>query len=500
MPCQKKTVSCALPLLALLLLIQFVSVSSAQTTTGQEEFTGILPTWAPLMAVALFIGFGLAAIAYMVSSLFRIPELAVWAKTEVAEVTASAFLVAIILIALGFIDTSFIAVTGQTPMQTSISFTRDGASRLLTLYKQSVILSSGVGMLSVPLQYSVMGKNQEAQSAVNPAETKTTQKSTLPSRIGQKLNAFFLRFDFFQMNSLPFMSSNTILAYFGNVQGIALSATAISLAFEMLLSFINGVAIPVMLPLGVFLSAFTLTRKMGRTLIAFGIGLYLFVPTSVLMVKYMADSVYKAGKVPSEILEPSGAGLGSQLMAYGLSNAFLTSVLSVAIKSFQANGALNYQVMCAPVCALVAASCLIMYPACFAACFFPCFFVIQPFVVYPIGDTLAMYLLAIVQNTMPIAMLSGFLGVPEAGALSAVAALPGVTGNLAKIVAYYYLERGLSDKLIDVALDYTPYTMQLAVPFILLPLIVFLVTITAVRSISPAIGGEVQVLGIAELA
>jgi hypothetical protein len=51
----------------------------------------------------------------------------------------------------------------------------------------------------------------------------------------------------------------------------------------------------------------------------------------------------------------------------------------------------------------------------------------------------------------------------------------------------------------DVVMDYTPYVMQFIVPIILMPVIIFIIVITAMRSISPAIGGEIQILGVTEL-
>jgi hypothetical protein len=41
--------------------------------------------------------------------------------------------------------------------------------------------------------------------------------------------------------------------------------------------------------------------------------------------------------------------------------------------------------------------------------------------------------------------------------------------------------------------------MQYAVPVMLIPFIMIFIVITGIRSLSPAIGGEVQILGVSEL-
>jgi len=497
--------------LLLIIFIQCLSLSSA-AGEGEQKFNAVLPAWVPLMVLALFFGFGIAAVAYMLSSLFRIPELGVWAKTEVAEVTASAFLVAIILMALGLIDGAFVAATGSTPLQTSIGFAKNNAEQLLNLYDDSVRISTGVGLLSIPLQYQTGGAGGGGFSGDKQSAKKIPMSSTAKKTKGMEYPAFMMRYSLFNINSMPFMSTNTLTGFFGGVQGIALTSAMIGIAFETLLRFIGEIAIPVMLPLGVFLSAFTLTRKMGRTLIAFGVGLYLFVPASVLMAQFMTESVYAPGRTPSQIQEPSGAGIGTLLTAYGLAMQYVVAVLSLNIKAFDANGALHYQelcpedctVECFPSCVAVwtwsgAIQCLLCHMRCDAICTW----VTAPFVKYPIGDTLSDYLLGATQRTLPLAgltpIVSGELSASELASLSTATALSAAS-NFGQVPAYYFLERGISDKLVNVAVDYVPYTMQLAVPFILLPFIAFLVTITAVRSISPAIGGEIQVLGVAELA
>ncbi|MEM3771019.1 MAG: hypothetical protein QXW80_01670, partial [Candidatus Micrarchaeia archaeon] len=64
---------------------------------------------------------------------------------------------------------------------------------------------------------------------------------------------------------------------------------------------------------------------------------------------------------------------------------------------------------------------------------------------------------------------------------------------------YANMNQYLAIKLTNITLAYTPYVMQDAVPALLIPFIIIFTVITGIRSISPAIGGEVQILGVSEL-
>jgi hypothetical protein len=71
--------------------------------------------------------------------------------------------------------------------------------------------------------------------------------------------------------------------------------------------------------------------------------------------------------------------------------------------------------------------------------------------------------------------------------------------NVGDFITLFYINNKLAEQLSNVVLDYTPYILQYTVPVVLAPVIIIIIIITAMRSISPAIGGEVQILGIGEL-
>jgi hypothetical protein len=157
---------------------------------------------------------------------------------------------------------------------------------------------------------------------------------------------------------------------------------------------------------------------------------------------------------------------------------------------------------------------------------------------FPSGVNLGIILLASILNTMKMTALSFALGagaqvVPylAAAAAPAIPAIAGIASGavwhiipgMAKqqnvpmgisegiaailnpiagyssFLAHKYLDSAAANKLTDITLDFTPYVMQYAVPIMLMPLIMLLVVVTGIRSISPAIGGEVQILGVTEL-
>jgi hypothetical protein len=70
-------------------------------------------------------------------------------------------------------------------------------------------------------------------------------------------------------------------------------------------------------------------------------------------------------------------------------------------------------------------------------------------------------------------------------------------------LALLYYQMGMVDlytgSVANYITSFIPYVMINAVPAILSPLIIAIVLITSFRALSPALGGEVQILGMSEL-
>lgn len=75
---------------------------------------------------------------------------------------------------------------------------------------------------------------------------------------------------------------------------------------------------------------------------------------------------------------------------------------------------------------------------------------------------------------------------------------PGYAG-ISAFHASYYINEGLAEDAADAIIQFTPYMMQYVVPVFLILPILLIMMITALRSISPFIGGELQILGVTSL-
>ena len=462
-----------------------------------------LPSWLPLFGAALAIGFGLAAIAYAISTSFNLPELSVWAKTEVAELTSSAMLAAIILIVAGFSDSLFTAATGSTPMQISGQFVDTLATKSLSLFSESVMLNWLVGALSgIPPQYTAPVATPESKEDPKSAAERYAQafdkmRSAIKSA-GIQIPLMFIDLSVINVQFYDYSGANTFLGHFGFLQSVTLGAAGLAIGIKLILSFVEAVALPVLVPLGVFMSIFTITRKMGRTLIAIGICLYFFFPASVLISKMMYDGVYKPGTIPPEIQSPTSVNEFKSFALIQLSAQIVLMGAGVALLYPLITGVPPYQATCPAEAAIIAAPCTLAYVACYIAYLMTCTFFIKPFITWPMITFINYIIYTTATVFTKFATIASQVPAGPAAIIAATAPVPGLSG-IGSFTASFYINKYVAEMLANVTLDYTPYIIQYAVPITLIPVIMFVIVITAMRSISPAIGGEVQILGVSEL-
>jgi hypothetical protein len=341
----------------------------------------------------------------------------------------------------------------------------------------------------------------------------------------------------FSVNSMPFTGTSTFLAHFGTLQAVALTASFIAVLSNMSLGFIQSVAIPVMIPFGLFLSIFSITRKMGRTLIAFGVGLYVFLPLSILISESMYNSAYKVNTDPPMIPKsPEAYNFASDLQILQAAEIEANIIGGAIMMSAATVGPAITAPACATGGVLTSATCGVFAPICAPIFAIICSF-IRGLADIPPVTGLGVQIFSVSVATVKIIALQGILHAsipPEVyaeivsplilaipataslvlwpltiigamtpnlmitlGTITNIVAAPisGISGFLAN----YYLSAPLATKLTNITLDYTPYVLQYAVPIMLIPIIVIFVLITGIRSISPMIGGEVQILGVSEL-
>lgn len=481
--------------LSLFVLLALINISHAQAVTEMLQALGARLSWVPLLVGAFAVGFGLAAIAYMLSAVFRLPELGVWAKSEVGEMVGTAFLVAIVLLAMTAADGIYLAATGSTPMGQSISFTETLTNKLLDIYIEGFDLSTTIGFISGPPPQYARGGSASDKRAEMIKQLEAEHGKVSFSSSGPSFTLLILTLSMVNPSYQKFSGLGPLSGHFNFVQSSVASAAAITVVLQMIASFINEIALPVLIPLGVFLSCFSLTRKMGRTFIAFGVGLYFFFPASIIISKTMYCSAFKnsgdpvcgTGAAIPEIAEPSSDFIGERIE--GLQ--WLMTGLALIPLFPKIIGVVPYPFIGS--CPAVAGACpLLLYFVCLAICTFW-----QLLVVWPLTSYIGQYVVyPIMLAGVTLAPIAGEAGVPDL--LRVLSAAPFV-GSYASFKAQYYVERTAAEQLSGIILNYTPYALQYSVPVMLMPIIILIVVITAIRSISPAIGGEVQILGVSEL-
>lgn len=496
-------------------------------STSENIWNQYLPAWFPLFAIAVLIGYGLAGIAFMLSRVFITPSLETWARLELFEVTSSAFLVLIIFIALGAIDSIFVAATGNTPMDASLEFMDEISNKLMDIYLDNVKFGYALGLLSgPPLQY-LQSTQQDAAGTPDQGATQTSS-----SVLGSILRFSIVGIESFHLSYYPFYGADVFNSHYSLMQTVSLTALMISIFSSTLLDFVASIAIPVAIPLGLFLSIFSFTRKMGRTLIAFGVGLYLFVPMSILIGQTMYDSAYKADTAIPNIGKPHDVDkFISGILAAKLSEI----LLNISVMTLAMLGTVSFAIPCVLGGAAASVLCGIAAPACAVAFATTCGTITAPLFHLPTGldqtATLSTIITAIttsmIGNTLGVD-ISGYIPMVSLPAIHSIVGLStmfpwimsiigvlapnpiliatGIISSLLNIVsemalfmANVTLNKALAIKLTEITMDYTPYVLQYAVPVMLIPFIMIVIVITGIRSLSPAIGGEVQILGVSEL-
>ncbi|MCX6777343.1 MAG: hypothetical protein NT157_00475, partial [Candidatus Micrarchaeota archaeon] len=209
--------------------------------------------WIPFVLIALLIGYLLAAIAYMVSHLITSPELYAWAKNEFYEVSASAWFVGSAIFFIGVLNLMLVELGGMNLVETASLYTARVSSDILAIY--SVIVQ---GLFALGL-FSYLG----AQFG-----------------IGVPIGPIIIGI---QGGAYPFGGLVPVMQALGTVTNMLSFGMFAIILQRTLLEFISDTMLRILLPIGIFLRCFTLTRKIGATLMALAIGLYVVYPLTLIM-------------------------------------------------------------------------------------------------------------------------------------------------------------------------------------------------------------------------
>jgi len=442
---------CSLPIILLFFFI-FAAISYAGPA---EDFQAALNSnsnvWLRNIAIASMFGFMLAGLAYMVGSALKSNELNTWAKEEFAEMTGTIFLVAIILLAIGFSDSIFRVIDwdgngvadGKTPLDISSGFATEATSALLTTYYRGMQVNMILSLMSgAPRMYFGSEPQRTTDPVTGKEDTNAIMKADLP---GIPIPIWFLTLYIGGIGYYPYSGTGVFTNNLYKFQSLALMAAGMSALLGVIADFIGQLAIPVLLPMGILLRTFAVSRKMGSTFIAIAVCLYFFFPAAVLISEKMYDAAPKYN--PPEVTNP-------KILGFDLGDP------NSMMKPFFGPG--SYLKQCEGENPLYFLICLIIK------------------LLQWIYDLLA-----------AIIKMAGFI-------ISAAA--PGaILPTLPAFFVTQQLNNAVMGDLMTIIFNYIPHVTSYAVPIILAPVVILVICVSAMRSISPAIGGEVQILGVSDL-
>lgn len=263
--------------------------------------------WFASSILALLISVALSAIAWMLSSAFQSSELKGWAKKELSEFIVSALILVLAVPLLLTITSLTIAYatavkpdlsyTSADPFSLAKDYLDKVENQLASVYAEvsgSIIALTLVSGFSLDLGLLAKGLIALGVTAVSGVG------GVLAGTIG-----FFTKFGIVIKMGAPF---GLILSFLSPLQS---SMVVVLLAFfvqKEILLFVQAAALPVLLPVGVLLRAFPLTRRAGSTLIALSLILFIVYPLTLAFVGQMYDVTYDAVKrgvvVPESRVSP----------------------------------------------------------------------------------------------------------------------------------------------------------------------------------------------------
>ncbi|MEM3030130.1 MAG: hypothetical protein QXH27_00190 [Candidatus Micrarchaeia archaeon] len=247
--------------------------TSIQTTWGGEAF------WFSIALTAVAISFLFVAIAYMLSELLRSPELQAWAKNELAEAAVSALMVGLVFSSLTVLNTIVSDMTGgYSHIGLGYAYLSETLNDLTRVYTRLLTLDAGIGTLGT------MGTVLYPQLFGIPIGT------TMPN-----------------VGISPLVGLTMVNGMIVKIADAAALTIVNLMAQQALLEFIYEQFFTFFLPFGLILRTFSLTRKLGSTIIALAISGYVVFPLTLALNKgiyeYDRDVVAQysaAGDIPPE--------------------------------------------------------------------------------------------------------------------------------------------------------------------------------------------------------
>jgi len=237
------------------------------------DFSAFTQDWLPIAIISLFTSFMLVSLGYMLSRGFHLPKLEAWAKTEYREVLFSGIIIVGLVFGLALID-SLNAQFAPAPID-PLPAACSGFQNAGSLFQSACVYldSSTDGMLD--LYYTLL----------------------IADRFISKLASFYynVAVPLWLATATVSQSPRGGVSIMSMMMAVGLDTISTSvflqLAQKVMLQFFYDTSFRWLLPLGIVLRTFGLSRKLGGTLIAIAIGTYVVFPLAVVFASQVYSSI-----------------------------------------------------------------------------------------------------------------------------------------------------------------------------------------------------------------
>ncbi|MBI4399217.1 hypothetical protein HY570_00570, partial [Candidatus Micrarchaeota archaeon] len=256
--------------LLLLVIGFFLFGCISKTSEGYFDPVQNLTEWVPIGLVAIVISFLLVGIAYMIAELVKMPELNAWAKNELYESIISTFFLGSVLAVMILLNVFIAAVSLSTedasgPLGVPVV---EGGHKILPPHfevAEAYLKEVDTRILDTYISLII------ADQYIDALGTLTVSAPVDPFAVGLRVNVGLT-----PAAGLA-MISNTLIT----VSDTLAIMDVVLIAQSTLLKFIEETMFSIFLPLGIVLRAFPITRRLGSTLIALAITLYVVYPLTL---------------------------------------------------------------------------------------------------------------------------------------------------------------------------------------------------------------------------
>ncbi len=264
-------------------------VATMQEIVDQSIRTVFNTDWFGTSILALILSAALSALAWMLSSAFQSNELKGWAKKELSEFIVSALILVLSVPLLMIITSMTIAYAtaadpnlnygNADPFSLAYTFVDKVERQLVSVYSEvsgTIIALTAISSFKVDL------------GAI--AKLITVVLGIVTGGVAS-VASFFMKYSVTIGMGAPFAVINSFLSSIQSTMVVILLAFFVQ---KEILFFIQAAALPVLMPAGILLRAFPLTRRAGSTLIALALTLFIVYPLTLAFVGHMYDTTYNS--------------------------------------------------------------------------------------------------------------------------------------------------------------------------------------------------------------